>query len=99
MKMPKKDYLPLYSESEFQRLLKEMENGNNDARKKIINNLSSVIYDTLKDFKDSKYEYDVLFIYGLRGANNAVDYYDKDKNPKFMLSSFNVTDPKARNLL
>ena len=133
MKMPKKDYLPLYSESEFQRLLKEMENGNNDARKKIIKNLSSVIYDTLKDFKDSKYEYDVLFLYGLRGANNAVDYYDNDKNPKFiswakssiflsvdyqiknhpypsitkdhdkiinhMLSSFNVTDPKARNLL
>lgn len=133
MKMPKKDYLPLYSESEFQRLLKEMENGNNDARKKIINNLSSVIYDTLKDFKDSKYEYDVLFLYGLRGANNAVDYYDNNKNPKFiswakssiflsvdyqiknhpypsitkdhdkiinhMLSSFNVTDPKARNLL
>ena len=84
MKMPKKDYLPLYSESEFQRLLKEMENGNNDARKKIINNLSSVIYDTLKDFKDSKYEYDVLFLYGLRGANNAVDYYDNDKNPKFI---------------
>ena len=133
MKMPKKDYLPLYSEREFQRLLKEVENGSNDARKKIINNLSSVIYDTLKNFKDSKYEYDVLFLYGLRGANNAVDYYDKDKNPKFipwakssiflsvdyqiknhpypsitkdhdkiinhMLSSFNVTDPKARNLL
>ena len=84
MKKTKKDDLPLYSENEFQRLLKEMENGSSDARKKIINNLSSIIYDTLNNFKNSRYEYDVLFLFGLRGANNAIDYYDKSKNPEFI---------------
>ena len=84
MKKTKKDDLPLYSENEFQRLLKEVENGSSDARKKIINNLSSIIYDTLNNFKNSRYEYDVLFLFGLRGANNAIDYYDKSKNPEFI---------------
>lgn len=94
MKIPNMKYAPIFSEDVYQDLLKDKEQN----RKKILNTLHSLIDKIIKgNFSGSHYEYGVLFLIGLKGAELAIDTYDFKE--RFINHATFVINAKIKNHL
>ncbi len=85
------------SDEELYNCFLEMKNGNNDARKKIIeHNLKFVLYEVNLKFSNGLCDVDDLISNGIIGLIKAVDSYDINRNCKFITYAFRCIDNQIR---
>ena len=80
--------LPKLSHSEVITLFKEMHEGNNEAREKLVYGNIRLVLSILKRFNNDKYNMDDLFHQGMIGLLKAIDNFDLSYNLK--LSTYAV---------